>query len=165
MTGLFTYRWNGLADIKGILIHHTAADADSTPARLDELHRVENGWSGIGYHAQSTWAGNLNLFGDVRTVRAHIAHRNHEWVGIVLNGDLDRPSRLRAASVATAGWYVAAVRTLLGWKCPIFGHGDMAVPSQPTACPGALWPAWKADIEVAAAGADVWEADLRLLVA
>jgi len=134
------YSLRPLSAIKHIVIHHTGVDVDSTPAEIDAYHR-SLGWPSIGYHMVVTKEAAYYV-GDVGTKRANVYARNHEVFGIVLTGDFSRyyplPSQLLWTKKA-----IAFARDLIPHMVDVVGHREIALPSSPTACPGATWPAWR----------------------
>ncbi len=139
--GSEAYDRRQLSDIKYIVIHHSAVDADSTPLQVAGYHVQHNGWPGIGYHFQVTYDGTINYVGDLETVRYNVASRNRECVGVELNGDFTHhwPTDMQLGSA----------RVLLAWlkgqlaMAAVVGHKDIALPGYETSCPGDTWYAWR----------------------
>lgn len=167
-----------------IAVHHAAALYPSA-AGIDDVrsvaryHTQTRGWPGIGYHwclAEITTGGPIGLYrcSDLDTQRAHVAYRNHEAVGVscltnfdVHPGGIPEPRWLEALTEAVG---------LLRAEYPdaqVVGHRDIALgPASPdgrdyrTACPGRMWPTWRARLlATPAPEADPYTEDAPILAA
>lgn len=129
-----------LGSVIGIALHHTVTTISpaATPAQeeaharaIDRYH-VDQGWGGIGYHYLVFPSGRAYRVGWGQ--RAHVAHRNHELVGIAWVGNLSErvPSDIEIAGAKEA--------ILDAWKrvgtVPLKGHREWAVEGWATSCPG-----------------------------
>jgi hypothetical protein len=134
-----------------IAVHHAAATFSGqqgiSHVRAVSSHHVDvNGWPGIGYHiclAEENPGGPIARYNvsDLELVRAHVARRNSEAVGIACLTDFsDR--------IPEQKWIDALAEVLRDVKvaypdAEIVGHGDIALPGHRTACPGIRWAEWK----------------------
>lgn len=100
-------------------------------------------WEGIGYHFVVHWDGRIEYVGDILTVRANVAGRNREVVGICIPGDWTARWPPDAALHSTAR-LIAWLRTQLS-HAAVRGHYEIAAAS-PTSCPGPLWPLWRSRV-------------------
>ena len=108
-------------------------------------HFVTNRWRNIGYHFLVSYPqGEVAYIGDVFTARANVAGRNHQAIGICVEGDLvgEIPPAVIEGVRCAIGEIRAEVVRGLGDKgqfvygLPLYGHREFALPSQGTACPG-----------------------------
>lgn len=130
-----------LASVIGVALHHTVTSIspDATPAeeeahaRAIDRYHVGQGWGGIGYHYFVFPSGRAYRVGWGQ--RAHVAHRNHELVGIAWVATLtDRtPSDIEVSAAAEA---VRDAWTRIGGEVPLRGHREWAVAGWSSACPG-----------------------------
>lgn len=125
----------------GLAVHHSAtlskpgrtqAQEMATLMAIDRIHKQRFGL--FAYHMAAFRSGRVYWCGDFNTQRAHVAQRNHELRGVVVIGDFTR-------EIMTVGHFSAlsAALSVLSDAFPgreIRGHGDWAVPSHPTVCPG-----------------------------
>lgn len=156
------------AETRYLVVHHAAARY-GTPTGLEDVRAVDRyhrskGWGGIGYHialAETTNGGSITRYvcSDLRTIRAGVAHRNHETLHVCCLTDFGR-------DVPHPKWITALATTLrdLLEQFPgaaIVGHRDIALGpdaspdgrSWLTRCPGDAWPRWR-DALITAATAD-----------
>ncbi len=106
-------------------------------------------WPGMGYQMYCFPSGRIYEVGGLRTVRAHVAHRNTPLVGIVGAGDFttQRPAVGLQLAYASASVYVWAWS---GRVLPIDPHREWAVEGWETACPGDSFTAWMPKVRRAA---------------
>ena len=80
----------------GAVLHHSARNilATATPmqerariAAIDRYHKSRGYRMGFAYHFAAFPSGNLYRIGDLDTQRAHVARKNHLYMGIVVIGD------------------------------------------------------------------------------
>ncbi|MFW6183539.1 MAG: N-acetylmuramoyl-L-alanine amidase, partial [Chloroflexota bacterium] len=137
------YRTRKLADIKNIVIHHSAGNPSNPAASIAEGHINRNGggkegWPGIGYHYYITGNGNIYRTQQLETVSFHVGAENFSSVGVCLAGsfmDGAMPTLAQLASCrALVNWFKARLPT----DVEIKKHRDFAA----TACPGETWPSW-----------------------
>jgi hypothetical protein len=139
--------------VRFVSIHHDAAFYEQPPGRDETFHHEMErmdavwrrhrglGWAGIGYHTYGFPSGRLYLVGEFDTQRANVAGRNHESIGHCVAGDFTSvlppiASQLVAATAVIAAW------SHLGRLVAVRSHADVALPSSPTACPGATRDRW-----------------------
>ena len=137
-----------LEDVKYFCVHHSAADRDSTPEEIDQLHR-NKGWPSIGYHDMVLFDGTLILVGDLDTQRACVTAMNDLAHCIELNGlfiDGRRPTEAQVRTLAFR-WRQLEGEEGYGHALDLVGHKDIAPASYPTGCPGDEWHLWKVEIE------------------
>ena len=146
--------------VLGAAIHHDAAffdgadknfngtSLDEEVARVKAIHRMHtqtNGWAGIGYHILVAPSGRLHLVGDLLSVRAHVAHRNTELVGICGMGDFTARPPMLGTQLGYAN-ALKACETAIGPLLPYRGHRDWVRPEHlaqwATACPGDMYKSW-----------------------
>lgn len=134
------YKTRPLSAITTCVIHHTAADIDSTPEQIADYHVNSRGYPGIAYHLLVNREGRVYYCGDLRTIRYHAGEHNPTTVGIVLTGDFTKyyplPSQLAGARKA-----IAFVQQQLGRTVPVVGHRDLL--GMATECPGNSWDGYK----------------------
>lgn len=142
-----------------IVVHHAAA-LYPTAAGIDDVraiaryHTNTQGWPGIAYSeviAEEVQGGRLACYitSAPETLRYHVAHRNHEAVGLCCATNFgDR--------TPSDAWLEALAERLRVWQqrypsAKIVGHQDIALGPQQapdgrdwrTSCPGTNWPRWK----------------------
>lgn len=133
-----------------IVVHHAAATYAPLKG-IDDVRAIANyhvktkGWSGIGYHRVLAEETNGNppaqyIVSDPDLIRAHVAYRNHEAVGVCCatfftgQPSLDWMNSLAAAVAELQQMYPQA---------EIVGHREIALPGWGTSCPGDAWPTWR----------------------
>lgn len=147
------FRYRDRALVRFVSIHHDAVSyeqpADPRATFRNEMLRLEavwnhhrrQGWGDIGYHTYGFPSGRLYLVGDFDSQRANVAGRNHESIGHCITGDFS------SVLPPSASQLVAAMATIAAWKhlgrlVAVRSHADVALPSSPTACPGATRDRW-----------------------
>jgi hypothetical protein len=140
-----TYPTRQLGAIKRIVIHHSAADVDSSAGSIASYHVGTLGWPGIGYHFLVHWDGRIEYTMDMSLISYHVASLNAESVGICLPGDWTTKTPPEA-TLNAAHDLVANIQYALGWFVPVVGHRDIAQ----TECPGNTWAQWKERVIVRA---------------
>jgi hypothetical protein len=147
------------------LVAHHAAALYPQASGLDDVravarfHTQSRGWPGIGYHiclAEVSPNGPIGRYivSDTNLQRAHVAHRNHEALGIACLtnfGDQPPPEK----------WLTALAEEMASQQvrypaAQIVGHQDIAYgPRQSpdgldwrTSCPGTAWPRWRDELHV-----------------
>lgn len=144
LLGNESYLKRSLSAIRYLVIHHSAANVDSTALSIADYHVNKLGWPGIGYHYLVHWDGAIDYVGDIETIRANVAMRNHEVVGICLTGDFTSRIPTPDQIAATRQLLADLLKQLPGRQ--VVGHKDVALANSPTACPGALWDTWKGEL-------------------
>jgi len=136
---------------KAIVIHHSATDTGNV-ASIDDYHRKNNGWDGIGYDFLiGNGAGSGN--GQVETTfrwkgqktGAHCKTDESNWanedaVGICLVGNFDysRPSKAQIASLTKLVRFLSERYDIPASR--IYGHNTTPGHSTTTSCPGKYFP-------------------------
>lgn len=141
MLGAEDWQTRTLADIRYIAVHRSAVDIDSTAMQIADYHVNVLKWPGIGYHFVVHWDGRIEYVGHILTVRANVAGRNREVVGICIPGNWQTRWPTDTALDATAR-LVAWLRTIAP-QAVVRGHYELALPAYPTSCPGPPWPQWR----------------------
>jgi hypothetical protein len=136
---------------KAIIIHHSATDTGNV-ASIDDYHRKNNGWDGIGYDfVIGNGAGSGN--GQVETTfrwtgqktGAHCKTDESNWanedaVGICLVGNFDnsRPSSSQMASLMKLVRFLSERYNIPASR--IYGHNTTPGHITNTSCPGRNFP-------------------------
>lgn len=133
----------------GIAVHHSVTKADEHWLEAQERIHIQTidqyhasppplgaGFGLFGYHMAVFPSGRVYLCGELDGMRAHVAKRNHELIGIVAIGNFvgGPPLAPQLEGIIEAIRYV---REQVG-PLPIKGHNDWALPGEGTACAGAL---------------------------
>jgi len=135
-----SYKWAGplvdrVGPPKGIVEHHAAASR----CTADVVHgwHLNNGWSGIGYHAFIDKKGRIYRGRPWQKQGCHCLGAN-DWMGICYEGNFQNEKMTTAQKLAgrwlTRRWKKAFK---LGNK-RVKGH--RAMPGNSTACPGKNFP-------------------------
>jgi hypothetical protein len=136
---------------KAIVIHHSATDTGSV-ASIDDYHRRNNGWDGIGYDfVIGNGSGSSN--GQVESTfrwtgqrtGAHCKTDESNWanesaIGICLVGNFDnsRPSSSQMASLMKLVRFLSERYDIPASR--IYGHNTTPGHSTSTSCPGRFFP-------------------------
>jgi hypothetical protein len=127
------------ADIKRIIIHHTATPANITVQRIAEFQVKNKGLPGITYHFCITPEGKVYQTQYLETVSAHAGEHSQDSVGVCLIGNFTTASPPKPQLDATAT-LLAQLAAMLGLSADqIFGYSEIVK----TQSPGATWPKWK----------------------
>ena len=143
-----------------LMVHHAAA-LYSTYRGIDDVrsvarfHTQTRQWPGIGYHiclAEETQDGPIARYNcsDLDLQRAHIAYRNHEFLGVACLTNFNDES-IYPDKQPSQKWLDALAETLRDLKriyphAEVFGHKEMALPGWGTTCPGDTWHLWKPEL-------------------
>jgi len=129
--------------IKHVVIHHSVtnptSDSKSDVDYIALLHK-NRGWGGVGYHFIITADGMVWYVGDVSTMRANVADKNHLVIGICLVGDFTKgnPTDDQILSAHDLCKYLLfdtpSIPNLKDWG-QLVGHKEL----QATQCPGTYW--------------------------
>jgi len=136
---------------KAIVIHHSATDVGSV-ASIDDYHRNNNGWDGIGYDfviGNGSGAGNGEVDSTFRWTQqktgAHCKTDASNWaneqsIGICLIGNFNnrKPSTSQMASLMKLVRYLADRYDIP--KTRIYGHSTTPGHTTKTDCPGKNFP-------------------------
>jgi hypothetical protein len=140
-----TYPRRPLADIRCIVVHHTAARRSVTWQAVARYH-VSLGWPGVAYHvglrldAGGVTVALLNQ-PETRSYHAHSEGNSH-GLAVVVAGDFSTGDPT-AEELDALRRVVRVVRRALGRALPALGH--CAVPGNDTDCPGPRLAAWLAE--------------------
>lgn len=136
---------------KAIIIHHSATNTGSV-ATIDDYHRKNNGWDGIGYDfviGNGRGAGNGEVDSTFRwtgqKTGAHCKTDSSNWanekaIGICLVGNFDysRPSSSQMTSLVKLVRFLSARYDIPASK--VYGHNTTPGHSTKTDCPGRNFP-------------------------
>lgn len=127
------------ADIKRIIIHHTATPSNISVERIAEFQVTNRELPGIAYHFCVTDSGEVYQTQYLETVAAHAGKNSADSVGVCLIGNFtdSPPTTLQLNATAAL---IAQLAKQLGLGIDnIFGYSEIVV----TQSPGATWPQWK----------------------
>jgi hypothetical protein len=138
---------------KAIIIHHSATDTGSV-ASIDDYHRKNNGWDGIGYNfviGNGKGTGNGQVESTYRwkgqKTGAHCKTDSTNWanenaIGICLVGNFDysRPSTGQVESLVKLVRFLSERYDIP--QSRIYGHNTTPGRSTNTNCPGKNFPMW-----------------------
>ena len=136
---------------KAIVIHHSATDTGNV-ASIDDYHRRNNGWDGIGYDfliGNGSGCGNGEVDSTFRwTGQKTGAHcktdasnwANEDAIGICLVGNFDhsRPSSAQMTSLMKLVRFLSERYNIPASR--IYGHNSTPGHSTTTSCPGRNFP-------------------------
>jgi len=136
---------------KAIIIHHSATDTGSV-ASIDDYHRKNNGWDGIGYDfviGNGRGASNGEVDSTFRwtgqKTGAHCKTDSSNWanekaIGICLVGNFDysRPSSSQMTSLVKLVRFLSERYDIPASK--VYGHNTTPGHSTKTECPGRNFP-------------------------
>ncbi len=141
------YAKRTLGDIRFLTIHHSGTNVDSSARQIADYHVHPHGpnnetWPGCAYAFVVRWDGSIEYATDMLRCGYGVARRNVECLSFCLPGNWndDVPGD---AQLGGALELVTYLRSLLPWAT-VVGHGQIALPSYPTNCPGDTWEAWRA---------------------
>jgi hypothetical protein len=127
------------ADIKRIIIYHTATPANVTVERIARFQVQNKGVPGITYHFCVGPEGRVFQTQYLETVSTHAGEHSQDSVGVCLIGNFMAAPPPKAQLNATAP-LLAQVAKMLGLSADqIYGYSEIIT----TGSPGATWPAWK----------------------
>ena len=119
--------------IKEIIVHCTASPEgkEMTVKQIDDIHRLQNHWSGIGYHKVIYLDGSIHDGRPIETVGAHCAEDGHNRysIGIAYVGGCAKDGRT-PKDTRTPQQKMALARVLreLHAQFPmakLYGHRDL----------------------------------------
>lgn len=136
---------------KAIVIHHSATDRGNV-ASIDDYHRNNNGWDGIGYNfviGNGNGSGNGEVEKTFRWTEqktgAHCKTDSSNWaneqaIGICLIGNFNaaRPSGSQIASLVKLVRFLSERYDIPASR--IYGHNSTPRHSTKTDCPGSNFP-------------------------
>ncbi|MCB0182344.1 MAG: N-acetylmuramoyl-L-alanine amidase, partial [Anaerolineae bacterium] len=127
------------ADIRRIIIHHTATPANITVERIAQFQVQNRDLPGIAYHFCVTAEGVVYQTQYLETVAIHAGPNSDDSVGVCLIGNFTNQPPPKAQLTAT-GTLLAQLVGLLGLPDnSIIGYNEIIA----TQSPGATWPQWK----------------------
>ncbi len=127
------------ADIKRIIIHHTATPAGVSVERIATFQVKNRDLPGIVYHYCITAEGKVFQTQFLETVSSHAGANSDNSVGVCLIGNFTSSPPPKAQQEAAAA-LLGQVATHLGLTTDnIFGYSEIVT----TGSPGATWPTWK----------------------
>jgi hypothetical protein len=128
------YETRPLAQIRQLVIHHTAVDPSVDVDAIARKH-VDLGWPGIGYHFVIETDGRIFQTNDLTTVSFHARQANATTLGIAFSGnfDVDVPT---GAQLESGGRLCAFLLRELSLPLEnVRGHRAFVA----TECPGRNW--------------------------
>ena len=122
-----------MRQIKQIIVHHSASNANATVDDIRDWHVYNNGWSDIGYHYIILGDGSLAEGRPVNKIGAHVKGKNRYSIGICVVGNFE--------NITPTPKQVQQLENLINRLCIEYGigwndvscHRDWAN----TLCPGA----------------------------
>ncbi len=127
------------ADIKRIIIHHTATPANVSIARIADFQVSRRDLPGIAYHFCISADGKVYQTQYLETVSAHAGENSRDSVGVCLVGNFTSAAP-PAPQIDAAAALLAQLCTHLGLSTDqIVGYSEIVT----TGSPGATWPQWK----------------------
>jgi len=142
------YQRRDLGRIEGVVIHHTAVNADLSAQDIARYHVERNGWPGIGYHFLVHTNGDIDWCNDLEAVSYHaggqekksgVGINNWRYVGVALNGCFTEGRAPTAQQLLAARVLIALIEYRLGRRLAVLGHKELGG----TRCPGDDWEEWK----------------------
>jgi hypothetical protein len=127
------------ADIRRLVIHHTATPANISVQRIADFQVKQRDLPGISYHFCVTAEGEIFQTQYLETVAAHAGSNSPDSVGICLIGNFTS-SPPPKPQLDAAARLVAQLLLMLGLNLEaVVGYSELVV----TQSPGATWPQWK----------------------
>ena len=115
-----------------IIVHHLEAEGINwTVEQIHNMHIVERGWSGIGYHYYIRIDGSIYKGRPDNAVGAHCQGCNTNTLGVAFEGNYNEREEMSDAQYKT--W--CELKSSLG-KMPVYGHREKGS----SECPGANFP-------------------------
>ena len=138
------YTTRPLSGIRFLVVHHSGVDVDSTPRQIADYHTYKLGWPGIGYHFVIRFDGTIYQTNRIETMSYNVASRNHECIGICVNGDFTSHHPFDA-QLDSLRWLLKDLDTKLPNRETV-GHKEIALPGHGTGCPGNTWGEWRLEV-------------------
>ena len=127
------------ADIKRLIVHHTATPATISVERIAAYQVKNRNLPGITYHYCITAQGQVYQTQYLETVAAHAGKNSADSVGLCLIGNFTSAPPPQAQQDAAAV-LLAQLATHLGLSTTdVFGYSELVT----TGSPGATWSVWK----------------------
>lgn len=141
--------WNNHPEI--IIDHHLEAEGVNwTVEMIHNMHRVERGWAGIGYHYYIRLDGSVYKGRPDSAIGAHCQGANTNSLGVAFEGNYDNRTEMPEAQYNAWCELRAYLCSKYG-NMPVYGHREKGE----SECPGANFPLEKvraANIEVTVLG-------------
>lgn len=127
------------ADIKQVIIHHTATPANVTVERIAQFQVQNKSVPGITFHFCVTAEGRVLQTQYLETVAAHAGEYSQESVGVCLIGNFMSVPPPRPQLDSTAA-LLAQLLLFLGLPTDqVYGYSELVT----VGSPGATWSQWK----------------------
>lgn len=124
-----------LADVKRLIIHHSASARETTVETLREWHKAR-GFEDIGYHRVIDGNGALHATRPLTVQGAHCLGCNHDSWGVCVTGDNTHSDRMWSeVQIAALERFVDAACELVPGLL-VCGHRDAVGGKTATECPG-----------------------------
>ena len=133
-------QYRNTSSINALVVHHIEAEGSNwTVEFINNMHKRDNGWSGIGYHIYIRKDGSVYRGRKDCYVGAHCQGFNSTSIGIAFEGNYDKstasmPDAQYKAWVEVYNYYKSIYGTL-----PVYGHKEKSS----SECPGAYFPLTK----------------------
>lgn len=130
-------QYRNTSSINALVVHHIEAEGSYwTVDFINEMHKRDNGWSGIGYHIYIRKDGTVYRGRKDCYVGAHCQGFNSSSIGIAFEGNFDK-----STTVMTDAQYNAWVEVYNYYKSlygtlPVYGHKEKSS----SLCPGNYFP-------------------------
>lgn len=129
------YETRTLAQIRSLVIHHTATDPSVGIEAIARKHVNELGWPGIGYHFVIDADGQIYQTNDLTTISFHARQANPFAVGIAFCGNFDEAIPTNAQLESGGRLCAYLLRELSLPLENVRGHRAFVS----TECPGRNW--------------------------
>lgn len=127
------------ADIKRIIVHHTATPANISVERIAAFQVKNRDMPGIAYHYCITAEGEVFQTQYLETIANHAGNHSSDSVGVCLIGNFTSAPPPQSQQDAAAV-LLAQLALHLGLSATdVFGYNELVT----TGSPGATWPTWK----------------------
>lgn len=132
-----------LSDVKGVVVHHTAAKQDARPAieriKADANYHISKGWGHLSYHYMIDTAGNVYLCVKETEIGAHAGdwQMNKTSIAVCIDGDctVERLNSLQVQALWSLLDYLCTNRPDLPGVLAPTVRTHREVRPTPTACP------------------------------
>lgn len=130
-------QYRNTSSINALVVHHIEAEGPNwTVDFINEMHKRDNGWSGIGYHIYIRKDGSVYRGRKDCYVGAHCQGFNSSSIGIAFEGNFDKSTTVMTdaqynAWVGVYNYYKSLYGTL-----PVYGHKEKSS----SLCPGNYFP-------------------------
>lgn len=132
--GFGAMNWNNHPEI--IIDHHLEAEGVNwTVEMIHNMHRVERGWAGIGYHYYIRLDGSIYKGRPDSAIGAHCQGANTNSLGVAFEGNYDNRTEMPEAQYNAWCELRAYLCSKYG-NLPVYGHREKGE----SECPGANFP-------------------------